>query len=100
VSSQKRTCHVPYFTTRVCVAFTACADGAAVSVPSRARPTECCAQVPCHASKLSFWWLWLHAVFAAIEQRARLCDGDCHASVSSRTQYGPTVPSSAYTPPR
>jgi hypothetical protein len=46
VSSQKRTCHVPYSTTHVCVALTACADAAAVSAPSRARPTERCVQDP------------------------------------------------------
>ena len=33
------TCHVPYSTTHVCVAFTACADAAAVSTPNRVRPT-------------------------------------------------------------
>jgi hypothetical protein len=33
---------------------------------------------------------------SVIEQRARLCGSDSHASVSSRTQCGPTVPSAAY----
>jgi len=37
---------------------------------------------------------------SAIERRTWLCGCDCHASVSSRTQCGPTVPSAAYTPPR
>jgi hypothetical protein len=49
--------------------------------------------------------LRLHAVSACastppLSKRTRLCGCDCHASVSSRTQYGPTVPSAAYTPPR
>ena len=46
MSSQKRPCHVPYSTTHVCVAFTACADASAVSAPSRDFPTERCVQDP------------------------------------------------------
>ncbi len=37
---------------------------------------------------------------STVEQRSWLCGGDCHVSVSSRTQCGPTAPSAAYTPPR
>jgi hypothetical protein len=106
VSSQKRTCHVPYSTTHVCVAFTACADAAAVSAPSRARPTERCAQDP---SRILVEAHVLVAVAARrvrvrkhspVEQRSWLCGGDCHVSVSLRTQCGSTVPIAAHTPPR
>ena len=102
MSSQKRTCHVPYSTTHVCVAFTACADAAAVSAPSRARPTERRAQIPRRALVEAHVLETVAArrvrvrKHSAIEQRARLCGGNCHASVSSRTQCGPAVPSAAY----
>jgi hypothetical protein len=66
VSSQKRTCHVPYSTTHVCVAFTACADAAAVSAPSRARPTEHCAQVPRRAR------VEAHVLVASAARRVRV----------------------------
>ncbi len=106
MSSQKRTCHVPYSTTHVRVALTAGADAAAVSDPSRILPTERCAQDPRHARVEAHVLVAVAArrvrvrKHSSIEQLAWLCGGDCHASVSLRTQCGPTVPIAAYTPPR
>ena len=103
--AQKRTYHVPYSTTHVCVAFTAYADTAAVCTPSSTRPTDRCAQDPCRTRVKAHVLVAVAArsvrvrKHSAVEQRLWLCSscsGDCHASVSSRTQCGPCAPSAAY----